>query len=79
MSVKISSASGMSMSSLVSLSLFSKKFISAWLNDNSHKQFSYLTKLVESITNLNLEQTAEDWQVKKNKFINQTLEKKSNI
>jgi hypothetical protein len=35
---------------------------SGWLNDLAHPHLRYLTKLVNSITNLSLD-TAEEWQV----------------
>jgi prolyl 4-hydroxylase len=35
---------------------------SAWLKDEDHKMFPYLTKMVEATTNLSLN-TAEEWQV----------------
>ena len=35
---------------------------SAWLNDNEVPEFSYLSHLVSSLTNLSMT-TAEEWQV----------------
>ena len=39
--------------------------LSAWLTDDLDPQLDYLTRLVESITNLSLNPTAEEWQVSK--------------